>query len=42
MTSFKKMLVAAALVLAVTIAASAAHAGTSTPISKCQEFGCQP
>jgi len=40
--SFKKMLVAAAVALAITIAGTAAHAGMPAPISKCQDFGCQP
>ena len=36
--------IAAGLALAITVAAGAAHAGTPTsaPVSKCQDFGCQP
>jgi len=41
MKSFKEMLVAAALALAITVVASAAHAGMPTPVSKCQDFACQ-
>jgi len=44
MRSFKSILVAAALALAITVAAGAAHAGSPTdpPVSKCQDFACQP
>jgi len=42
MRPFKKILIAASLALAITVAASAAHAGTPTPVSKCQDFACQP
>jgi len=43
MRPFKNVLVAAALALAVTVAAGAAYAGTpSHPVSKCDDFACQP
>ncbi len=41
MRQLKRILMAASLVLAITVAAGAAHAGTQTPVSKCQDFACQ-
>ena len=41
MRQFEKILMALTLALAIAATAGAAHAGTQTPISKCQDFACQ-
>jgi len=41
MRQFEKILMALTLALAIAATAGAAHAGTQTPVSKCQDFACQ-
>jgi len=41
MRQFKSILMALTLALAIAVVASAADAGTQTPVSKCQDFACQ-